>query len=206
MGWPRWVWHHIGGSGCGTFNGPPTAISSGIGVEVFGRGIDGHYYHDSYDGSAFHGWAPVGSSGQFISEPVVATNPNGGIDVFGQGVDWAYYHYKPAGAGWTLEAVDNTNTSTFDGPPQAAWVSGSALDVLGQGTDGAYYSFAQSNGAWGGVTALDGSGFGTVALTVPAAGTVDLFIEGTDHNPWEKVLQNGTWGGWSLVHGAYPLH
>src|SRR5262249_27597090 len=81
----------------GTFDSPPAAVSWAPNrIDVFGLGTDDSLYHQSWNGSVWSGWEPLG--GVFHSAPAaVCWGPNR-IDVFGLGTDGSLYHKAWDGA------------------------------------------------------------------------------------------------------------
>ncbi|HEY7101082.1 MAG TPA: SpoIID/LytB domain-containing protein [Mycobacteriales bacterium] len=196
-GWQAWQSHG------GQITGAPTVSRDADGsLVVWARGGANRLYGGVWRAGAWRGWTPYG--GSISSRPSPAVLPDGSRYVVARGTDGRlqYASWTAAGAftGW-----HNLGGALYPAGPSVAATGTGGLVVAVVGGHGQVYVRSMANGVWapaftpiGGITSSD------VAVAVPAAGVVDVYVRGlTGARPlFTARAVDRAWGGWHNAGGG----
>jgi hypothetical protein len=189
-------WGQIGAPSPGLCAGSNLALSTwgGNRLDVFAKACDGKVWYKSWTGSAWIDWRLIATS--FSSgKPAAVSWGSGRIDLFIVDSTHTLFHEACASvtncdsntwSGWeSLGGVAATGSS-----PSAASSNSGWLDAFVLGTDNRVWTRTWRGSGWTAFAPLGGNVTGgSVAVTSPTAGHIDLNA---------KLTDNGLWHRWTL--------
>src|SRR5215831_8671385 len=166
----------------GGFTSSPAVASLGPnGLDVFGRGLDGALWHDTWNGTSWSGWQSLG--GILTSAPAaVSWGPNR-IDVFARGQDNALWHRWWDGSAWG--GWQGLGGALTEAPAVASW-GANRLDVFVRSTDSGLWHTWWDGSTWSGWQGLGGTLTAAPGAVSWGLNRVDVFVRGTDAALWHK--------------------
>ncbi len=207
---PGWTYPMVMPGGNGVGSSPDAAALRGSPrADFVVKGTDGFVYLNTWNGSSWSGYRPLGAptSAGIRSDPAVVSWGPGRLDVFVRGVDdklWQRFSTN-GGANWSGWFKPLGNQGILASGPDVAARAVDRVDVFVRGVDGQLFQRTWDGASWGGSWLARGgilSGDPTVVSWGP--GRLDVFARGTDGKLWQTFTESSTWSGWFHPAGTYP--
>lgn len=183
-------------------SGPALSSWSSTHYDLFGQGLDGQLWHNTWMGSGWSGWQPLGGLIAPGTGPAAVAWSSGRIDIFVDGVDSQLWHLAWTGSSWSgWQPLGGILTAS---PAVTSW-GANRLDVVVRGSDDAIYHLAWTGTSWYGWENLGGLSFSSPAVASWAPGRVDIVTQGSDGQAWHQSWNGSSWSGWAETLGGNLL-
>jgi len=197
------VWNDYGQPPGGAASAP-TAVSQGPDlVDLFVFGNDNLVYKRSYNGSAWSGWASIGTNGGFtlVGRPSVGSWGPGRLDVVVRSSANQLLRRYSTNGGTSWTAWSNEGVTITDNPAIACWETG-RIDIFARNSAGSF-AHRYYDGAWHNATRA-GAPLGGLAAVSASKGAVHVFYRGSDVSmKWRSYKSDGTWSGETNLGGTF---